>query len=78
MGPEFLITIKWCTILDGTRKEVLQKEQKCSFSEWKNRFLQYPNMEKLQNMSMKLEDPRMLNPQKRGGGTGNQVCLKIL
>ena len=38
MGPEFLITIDWCTILDGIRKEDIQKEQKYSFGEWKNRY----------------------------------------
>jgi hypothetical protein len=57
MGPEFLITIKWCTRLDGTREEDVQKEQKYSFGEWRNRFLQDTNTENLQNMPMKLEGP---------------------
>jgi hypothetical protein len=57
MGPEFLITIKWCTVPDGTREEDLHKEQKYSFGQWKYRFLQDTITENLQNMLMKLEDP---------------------
>jgi len=38
MGSQFLMTVQWCTRLDGTKEEDTKKEQKYLFGNWKNRY----------------------------------------